>query len=97
MRNPGKNVYKYVWKLVTIQLVILLHILQIDYKSCCYYISRWFLLQIRLILHILLFITNQGDIDHDILLKRLDSRFSICGTALITGFTRTLQTAHNLS
>ena len=35
-----------------------------------------------MILQILSFITNHGDIDHDILLKRLDSRFSINGTAL---------------
>ena len=89
MRNPGKNVYKSGWKLVTFQLVILLHITN--------WLQILLLLHITLILHILLFITNQGDIDHDILLKRLDSRFSICGTALMTGFTRTLQTAHNLS
>ena len=63
MRNPGKNVYKSGWKLVTIQLVILLHITKlyklitnpvvITYHVDFYCKSGWYytsccLLQIRM-------------------------------------------------
>ena len=54
--------YKSGWKLVTNPVSYFIRDkVDFHFKSCCYYISHWFSIQIRLILQILFFITNQGD------------------------------------